>query len=115
MTIESHEFHMKFTWMKRTLAWISNEKISYEIHVNINGAHVIMWYTVSSTPKKITMKWISHNISCENENVICTWNSHNLTVRVMVWLIVLRALICAVPIYDLVLGINISCLIAGCL
>lgn len=52
MTIESHEFHMKFTWMKRTLAWISNEKISYEIHVNINGAHVIMWYTVSSTPKK---------------------------------------------------------------
>lgn len=49
---------------------------------------------------------ISLNISCENENVLCTWNSHNLTVRVMIQLMVFRALIlCAVQIYDLVLGI----------
>lgn len=56
--------------------------------------------------KKLTVKLISLNISCENENVLCTWNSHNLTVRVMIQLMVFRALIlCAVQIYDLVLGI----------
>lgn len=56
--------------------------------------------------KKLTVKLISLNISFENENVLCTWNSHNLTVRVMIQLMVFRALIlCAVQIYDFVLGI----------
>lgn len=32
MAIVSHEFDIKFTWMKKktTLAWFSNEKISYD-------------------------------------------------------------------------------------